>query len=324
LETYWKLKNNYKLYFYDENKRVTSILFKKNEYEFAGKSMVSNATFSLKKKHIDYANFNVVSHRPHKIKVAFCLRGAVSRKYAASIKANELYNINSDNDYINIQAVAKSINQHIFECNPNIQCDTFIHSWNTDLEETLNNIYRPIRSLYEDNNIYQDEINFRCQNPSQFSAVSQALTIKRVLQLKEQYERQNKFLYDIVILYRPDVLLWKNMYLNQYDVNHYLYVNHHPDYNGDFHFIMSSDTAQNFKGLYDSPLIGNAPSTFPDHGWIKNYIIQYMKQEMRMDDIIPGKDQEVARPDKLRQYTVNQIDYQILEHYGITKDYIFS
>jgi hypothetical protein len=50
LETYWSLKDNYKLYFYDKNKIITSILFKKNEYEFAGKSMVSNAKFYLKKK----------------------------------------------------------------------------------------------------------------------------------------------------------------------------------------------------------------------------------------------------------------------------------
>ena len=49
LETYWTLKDNYQLEFYDENKQLTSVLYKKNDLEFRGKCIVNNNYFYLKK-----------------------------------------------------------------------------------------------------------------------------------------------------------------------------------------------------------------------------------------------------------------------------------
>lgn len=63
LETYWTLKDNYQLEFYDENKQLTSVLYKKNDLEFYGKGINHNNHFYLKQvphstinKHSIYRN----------------------------------------------------------------------------------------------------------------------------------------------------------------------------------------------------------------------------------------------------------------------------
>lgn len=61
--------------------------------------------------------------------------------------------------------------------------------------------------------------------------------------MKEEYERHNGIKYDMVVLYRPDVLLWKDMDLASYDVSEGVFVNAHPNFGGHFHFVMSSSDA---------------------------------------------------------------------------------
>lgn len=327
-ESYWLLKDDYKLYFYDKHKKITSILYKKNNLEFTGPSMISNHSFCLKKiPTIINKEFNIIKKNQNKIKrAALCIRGAISRKNRDSPMSGMIYNLN-DSSYIDFEAVQRSINKHIIQCNPSITIDTFIHCWNEDLSSDLDKLYNPALSVYENNNIYQDEILMRCFDKDQFSIISQALTIKKVLQLTKTYEESNKFQYDTIILYRPDVLLWKNIILNNYNVSDSIYVNAHPDGGGDFHFIMSSCNAQKFKELYDYVLAYPIKNRqWPYHGWIKEFIINYMQVDLQIDDIIPGLHQEVARPHKLRQYSIEQhgIDPNIFLDYGIKQDYIFN
>ena len=89
-------------------------------------------------------------------------------------------------------------------------------------------------------------------------------------------------------------------------------------------FIMSSDNLKKFKTLYDFPLISQNKNT--DHGWMKNFIINYMKQNLEMDNIVPGRDQEVARPSKIKQICIEnyQVNPSIFSRYGISKDYIYK
>jgi hypothetical protein len=103
----------------------------------------------------------------------------------------------------------------------------------------------------------------------------------------------------MVIVYRYDVLLWKDIVLSNYDLSE-IYVNAHHDSNGDFHFIMNSDNASNFKYLYDSIKLGNH---YRMHFWIKNYVNHYMKKNLIMDEIIPGNHQEVIR--KIYGFSIN-------------------
>lgn len=71
-----------------------------------------------------------------------------------------------------------------------------------------------------------------------------------------------------------------------------IFVNGHPDCNGDFHFIMNNNNSVIFKELFDSALKGN---NHGEHYWIKNFIVNFCKKKLTMDDIIPGKYQEVIR-----------------------------
>lgn len=233
-------------------------------------------------------------------RVALCIRGAVSRFEGASMTRGEIYRTNKG--YVNYRAVAKSVEEHILKPNEHMEIDIFVHSWNRDLAGDLELLYKPAASMFEDNEMYADEILARCRGPKDFSGVSHALACKRVIQLKEQYERDKGVHYDLVVLYRPDVLLWKDMPLDLYSVEQGVFVNAHGGGNGDFHFVMTSDDASLFKGLYDSPLQGNPQAM---HGWIKNYVEKYMNSKMIMDDIVPGMHQEVMRPDKMRAIPVN-------------------
>lgn len=232
-------------------------------------------------------------------KVAFCLRGAVS-KNEAFFTYNSLYKEGKYVDYIKCR---NSIFKYIINKNPNFEIDFFCHGWNIDLKDDIENIYKPKKSLFENNNIYSDEIYKRCNNKNDFGGISQALTMKKTIELKEEYEKENNFQYDIVILYRYDILLWKDLILNDYNLNiNNIYVNAHPQGNGDFHFIMSNNNSLIFKDLFDSPLKNN--NSYRVHYWIKNYITKICNKNLIIDKIIPGQNQEVIR--KIKKFSIDK------------------
>jgi hypothetical protein len=225
-----------------------------------------------------------------KLKVALCMRGAIS-KDIHFLNSGDLY---KESKYIDYVKCYDSIVKHIIQPNENdYEFSTFCHCWNVELEEELTKLYNPCKKVFEDNTSYNDEISSLCKTPIDFGGISQALTIKKAIELKEQYEFENCLEYDIVILYRYDVLLWKDIILSNYlylDKN--IYVNGHVDSNGDFRFIMNNNNSNLFKNLYDSIKLGNEHRV---HHWIKNYVINYLKIELIMDDITPGVYQEVLR-----------------------------
>jgi len=215
-------------------------------------------------------------------KIAFCLSGAVSKINGPFNKENELYN---NSDYIDYNICKKSIDKHIVIPNQEYIFDFYIHSWSFDLKNQLNYLYKPIKFLYEDNSNYNKEINSIINDPYNFSAASKALSIKKSIELID-----NINIYDKIIIYRPDLWLGKDIIISNYNLNK-IYVNKHGGCNGDFHFIMNSNLAFKFKNLYDSAKTNNPQN----HVWIKNYIYNYMNEDIVEDDIVAGLDQEVIR-----------------------------
>ena len=250
-----------------------------------------------------------------KKRVSICLRGSIS-KYNTNFRLqNQLYN---HGNYINIDAVKNSIFKHIIEPNEKyFDFDFFIHSWNEDLQDRLINLYNPKKYSFEDNNIYIDEIVNKINQKFEFGGVSQLLTIKKSIELKEEWERTNDLKYDIVMIYRPDVLLWKDINLDNYIINdNNIYVNAHVNGNGDFHFLMNNINSNKFKKIYDWININNF---FVVHQSIKQYVINELNKNLLMDNIIPGLHQEVFR--KLKNCINNKnIDASLLINYGITDD----
>lgn len=227
-------------------------------------------------------------------KVAICLKGAVSKKGTTHERFYNKEDLYRDGEYINYTAVRNSIVNHIVESNPNYHFDFFLHGWNLDLSKNLIDLYKPKKYLFEDNRIYNDMIGSIILKQSDFGGVSGGLSTKKSIELKEIYEHESQIKYDIVIIYRYDVLLWKNMNLDEYNTENYIYVNQwEGECNADFHFVMSHKNSNVFKYLYDSVYLYNNQHGF--HLWIKNYIVNILKCNLVEDKIKAGVDQEHMR-----------------------------
>jgi hypothetical protein len=227
-------------------------------------------------------------------KAAICLKGAVGKKGGPHDRFYGKGDLYKTGEYVDYTSVRDSIHKHIIDPNPDYQFDFFLHGWNTDLAQNLVEIYNPKLSLFEDNSIYDNVISSIIDNPSDFGGVSGGFSLKKSLELMEIYEIDRKFEYDIVIVYRYDILLWKNMMLNEYNVDKFFYVNAwNQSCQADFHFVMSKNNAYKFKYLYDSVALYNNTHGF--HHWINNYVTNVLGLEMREDNIHAGKDQEHLR-----------------------------
>jgi hypothetical protein len=247
-------------------------------------------------------------------RAALCIRGAVAKKNDRCSFKNTIYTESSG--YVNFAAVYRSIKHHIIDANPDYDVDVFIHSWSYDLKEELLTLYQPTRALFEDNRLFNAEIEGKCVIPSDFGGISQALAIRKVIQLKEGYEEDKGFKYDIVIVFRPDVLIWKDMLFSRYDLSSF-YTDGHHDCNGDIFFVMSSSDADIFKDLYESLNYGNH---HVQHSWIKTFLTKYCNLEIRQDCLIPGKDYEVLRHIWQTSIVNKHLTLEMLAVYGIRSD----
>ena len=227
-------------------------------------------------------------------RVAICLKGAVGKKGGPHDRFYAPGDLYKAGDYVDYVSVRDSIHKHIIEPNPEYEFDFYLHGWNLDLAQHLIEIYDPKLCYFEDNNLYNQAISSVITNPSDFGGVSGGLSLKKSLELKEIFEIDRKFQYDLVIVYRYDVLLWKDMKLDDYNVDKFFYVNAwNQSCQADFHFVMSNENARKFKYLYDSVALYRNAHGF--HRWINNYVTGILGLQMREDDIHAGKDQEHLR-----------------------------
>jgi hypothetical protein len=227
-------------------------------------------------------------------KVAICLKGAISKVGKTHDRFYYKNDVYREGQYIDYESVSNSIFKHIVDTNKNYEFDFFLHSWNYDLKNELNELYKPKKSQFEDNNLYNDIISSILKTPEDFGGVSGSLSTKKSIELKEIYEIENRMGYDIVIIYRYDVLLWKDLLLDNYDTENFIYVNAwRGSKNGDFHFVMSNENSHRFKYLYDSVSLYNNLHSF--HYWIRNYIENIIKTPLTEDTIEAGVFQEHMR-----------------------------
>lgn len=256
-----------------------------------------------------------------KYKVALCIRGAVSKiKKGMFTNPSDLYNIG---EYVNYKACYISILRHIIEYNKEFyDFDVFLQGWNLDLQDDLCKLYKPKKYLFENNDLYKNEILNKINKTSDFGQCSQSLAIKKSIGLMKEYEKENNITYDVVILYRPDILLWKDMNLKNLLIDsETVYVNAYRNCNGDFHFIMNSHCAEQVVNMYDSIKKGNEPMV---HNWIKKYLTKYINKKLLIDNIVPGKDQEVLR--KIMDFSISKgyLSINKLYEYGMTKEEILK
>lgn len=253
-------------------------------------------------------------------KVAICLRGAISKITNKFKTAESLYN---NGKYINYKAVYNSIMEHIINANPQYEFDFYIHCWNIDLENELVKLYNPKSYLFENNNNYKDEIINDLINTKQplnnFGVNSQFLSMTKSLKLMQD----NLIDYQYVILYRPDVLLFKNIDLNLYK-NDEIYVNGHQYGGGDFHVIMNLKNSYDFINIYNTTKTINPVTTHDLHGKIKIFVEYFLNKKIFVDDILPGIHQEVVRQLKYCSIDLKKIPIEYFYKYGLTHDELLS
>ena len=243
-----------------------------------------------------------------KIKVAVLLRGAVSKKSGKIAREGTLYN---HSQYVDFKSTKISIDEHIIKPNKNYTFDFFLHGWNTDLEEDLKDLYKPVNYLFENNANYTEEIYEKIKSSltgddGDFSQVSQFLSLYKCCNLVNS-------VYDLIIVYRYDLLLWKDMILDEYDLDA-LTINNFPGYVGDFHIITKFSNISHLKGIYESIGPNNPPK---EHKIISNYSWNIGNVPLKMDNITAGIDHEITR--KLAGiYFCGAINESILNKYGLT------
>ena len=251
-----------------------------------------------------------------KHRVAICLFGAMGKKVGSFLRADELYR---EGEYINFNATYNCTKKHILDVNRDTyDIDFFLHGWNPDLETTLNEIYTPKKSKFEDNNLYKEEIQAKCKVPSQYAGISRTLSMNKSILMKEEYEKETNIEYHRVFLYRYDMILCKDINFNNFNEPSVTYMDSCPvgAKSGDTFFYMPNDAASIYKNLYYALDTGYQ---YYVHRWMSQYLEQYCNQMVQEIDIHAGKDYEHARKVNELSILSGRMTLEQLSQYGFTQ-----
>lgn len=261
------------------------------------------------------------------MKVAVLMHGAISNPSGRMNTYESAYKLKI-NSYVNYHATKRALQKHLIDTNPNCTFDFFLHCWNVNLERDLKALYNPNAALFEVNSDYESILLEKLKScavaDKRYGHVSRCLSIKKATELL----KNSRIKYDLVIFYRYDVLLLKDIDLNKYDLTKiwinkdsrlipWIKKNPKIQYCGDVYFLMSYKNALNFGlNLYDKLSSKLKPN---DHQYIIPYVKKYLKKEYAIDDIDLGKDIEIIRLLKslnLPEHTLNE--------YGLSKEEVDS
>jgi len=142
---------------------------------------------------------------------------------------------------------------------PNNITDIFVHTWwrpewetkaytdsypqpsvifKKDSIETIKNLYKPLKMVVEDDNIYKETIKNDFVNDISWAVPGQSISEKKCIyvtyprymspyksnQLKNEYEKENGFEYDMVIKTRFDIIPRVRIDIKNYNVSKYFYI----------------------------------------------------------------------------------------------------
>jgi hypothetical protein len=210
--------------------------------------------------------------------------------------------------------------KHLLDMND--QVDVFIHSWSYNSKDRLIELYKPKKACIENQIDYQKEVkNFNNKFPAYrsklkliffkifnknayiklinlkdkelFRAYSRWHSSKKSLDLKKEYENENGFKYDAVMITRLDVGFFSELVFDKYDMK-YFYASHRngaprksSNYKADYlnydegntfldlWFFSNSDNMDKFSLLYD---------------YIENYGVSPHRSSRQHVDKFIGKD----------------------------------
>lgn len=176
------------------------------------------------------------------MRIALCLHGVVGNLYTNK----QHLTWSNDVDY---RIGLEHYRRHLFAVNDSV--DVFIHSWSTEYAERLTRDYRPQRQLF------QTQIDFKQESPARNFLKSRWYSTQAVARLKSEYEQEQGFTYDWVMLSRFDLALLRDLNFAKYDKNLFYAARHGPtgsqinDGLCDLFFFANSLAIDRFASLYD-------------------------------------------------------------------------
>lgn len=144
------------------------------------------------------------------MKVAVCFYGLVG---STKGKSQEL--IGDFKTCFNISS--KLYKQHVLEKN---DVDVFVHSWSTDLQEEILKEYSPKKYIIEQQKVFDTpKYSILDKTPEVRKQTHYSLwySRKKSVELKSQYEKDNNFKYDCVMLARFDLAWQTDLIFSEYD-----------------------------------------------------------------------------------------------------------
>lgn len=123
---------------------------------------------------------------------------------------------NSEGEYIDFETCSTFIKKNILD---QCDCDIFMHSWSTEVEEELVKIYKPKVSLFQPQEHFGHEQK-TATDPEigqAFRSTSKYTSLERVLELKRSYENKLGFKYDWVLVLRFDLVIFTKLNLANFD-----------------------------------------------------------------------------------------------------------
>jgi len=106
------------------------------------------------------------------------------------------------------------IKKHIIDIN---NCDIFIHCWSTEYTKALLKLYKPKKSIFEPQIQFNTALKSAKDKNHEFICKSRWYSNKQTLLLKKQYEEENNFKYDFVMVSRFDLMFFVDFDFSKLD-----------------------------------------------------------------------------------------------------------
>lgn len=256
------------------------------------------------------------------MRVALCFSGKVG-----TLVGKHTIESGKDTRRESLKLSSESIIKHIIEPN---DVDIFIHTWDVDLVNDLNMIYKPKLIVPQKQIVF--DIPKHLLSMKKYKSRVQAhysrwYSNKKSVELKSQYEKDNNFTYDMVIVLRFDTVWFTTICFDQYSngdihlpkqifkrqTDHWGYPNVNSPEVID-HFIFSnSDTIDTFyKSMFDKLDEYTMPNACPSwKGISHHFLIVWHLRKLGLLDLIKftytfyDHNSDVDKP----------IDYTLVRHY---------
>tara|TARA_R110000744_G_scaffold133209_1_gene241542 strand:+ start:728 stop:1510 length:783 start_codon:yes stop_codon:yes gene_type:complete len=230
------------------------------------------------------------------MKIALCLHGLIGSKHQG-----KSWSKHGGEEEV-IEKCAASFSKHLLS---KMDVDVFFHNWEEEYENQLVEKFHPKLYKIEPQKVWSDEEMvewkpYQADDERVQAHYSRWYSVKEVNKLKNQYESENNFKYDFVMLSRFDMIWTRDIFFNTY-IPSYFYIpgthdthglaygwpnSHHGNEVADLWQISNSENMDKFCTLYDyiTSYINEGCPTWK--GISSHMLVKYHLQKL---DLLPNK-----------------------------------